>query len=94
MEETKSTTLNPDANEAAACVHVWIIETMPGAASEGVCQKCGASKSFANWLAQTQWEDYGRESAREETPIRSLTDFRREKRPAGEWEDTPLADAS
>lgn len=92
--------LEPATTEAAPveCVHVWLIETQPGAQSPGVCQKCGAVKGFTNWLAQTQWEDYGKESlgADSDSTVRSLDLIRAVKGGVGEseWEEFPLAEAS
>lgn len=39
------------------CVHHWLIETQPGPASPGVCQKCGVRKLFANALAEGQRDE-------------------------------------
>jgi hypothetical protein len=31
------------------CIHYWIIEVAAGPHSDGVCQRCGASRQFDNW---------------------------------------------
>jgi hypothetical protein len=37
------------AEESCACAHHWRIESPAGETSEGVCQLCGATRSFANY---------------------------------------------
>lgn len=35
--------------------HHWVIEEASGPVSAGRCKRCGASKEFKNWLADTDF---------------------------------------
>lgn len=39
---------------ALACVHFWVLESPNGPTSPGVCQRCGATGSFSNWIDTTE----------------------------------------
>lgn len=38
------------------CVHHWRIEAPNGRESQGVCKRCGMTKSFANSNESVMWE--------------------------------------
>jgi hypothetical protein len=42
--------------QQASCVHHWRIEAPNGRESEGVCKRCGATRSFANSTESVMWE--------------------------------------
>ena len=37
------------------CVHHWQIDIADGPRSNGVCQKCGATREFQNHFADGDW---------------------------------------
>ena len=37
------------------CTHHWVIESANGPLSEGVCQRCGERREFANSAATSMW---------------------------------------
>lgn len=48
-------------DDYAACIHHWIIESPDGVESPGTCQKCGAERTFANYIPQVAWSNtFGR----------------------------------
>lgn len=51
---TTQTEIRPAA--AGRCTHHWVIETPNGAASAGVCKRCGVSKQFTNSLENAGWD--------------------------------------
>lgn len=44
--------LDASAPESADCSHHWRIERPSGETSKGVCQICGASRDFLNYVYQ------------------------------------------
>ena len=46
----------PTTSSPAGCVHHWRIESPKGHESAGVCQRCGATRSFANSVESMSWE--------------------------------------
>ncbi|MFQ6028299.1 MAG: hypothetical protein ACE5Q6_12470 [Dehalococcoidia bacterium] len=47
------------------CAHYWIIEVATGPTSEGVCQHCGQTRTFQNFVERQVWAHL---------PQKSLTD--------------------
>ena len=41
----------------ATCVHYWIIDSPEGPSSKGVCQYCGATSEFKNYVVGRSWLD-------------------------------------
>ena len=41
--------------ERAEHAHHWLIEEASGPVSQGYCKRCGATKSFKNWLEDTDF---------------------------------------
>tara|TARA_R100000306_G_C4292346_1_gene100788 strand:+ start:94 stop:342 length:249 start_codon:yes stop_codon:yes gene_type:complete len=37
--------------------HWWIIQTIPGRTSPGICKLCGAEQSFPNFLDTATWHE-------------------------------------
>ena len=42
-----------------ACEHYWLIESPNGPTSAGVCQVCGETRDFANYLESSAWSSAG-----------------------------------
>ncbi len=40
---------------SAEHAHHWVIEEASGLLSQGRCKRCGVSKEFKNWLADTDF---------------------------------------
>jgi len=40
------------------CIHRWRIESPNGPTSTGVCQRCGATREFVNYVDTPVWEDH------------------------------------
>lgn len=38
------------------CIHRWRIESPEGPTSMGTCQRCGATREFANYVDTPVWE--------------------------------------
>lgn len=58
------TAVNPDAvnqnNEEPTtpiCPHYWVIQPAEGPVSQGICQICGQTKEFKNYVEASTWGD-------------------------------------
>ena len=40
-----------------SCQHIWIIQPATGPLSDGVCESCGESKEFQNYIEASTWRD-------------------------------------
>ncbi len=67
-EMTQTTTINPPAEleSTPQCRHHWVIQPATGPMSLGVCQTCGMSREFKNYVEAAAWGD-SRQAARAST---------------------------
>ena len=45
------------AEEAPQCMHYWVIQPADGPVSPGVCQNCGETREFKNYVEGAAWGD-------------------------------------
>ena len=45
------------AEEAPQCMHYWVIQPADGPVSPGVCQTCGETREFKNYVEGAAWGD-------------------------------------
>jgi hypothetical protein len=69
-------------HQQGACVHHWRIESSSRRESQGVCKRCGATRSFSNTVEGAAWE---RDQA-------ALTSAHRPRVPSSRRGDVTLAD--
>lgn len=69
----KETTIQKEPAVKEECHHYWVIKSVTGPVSQGVCKVCGAKKEFGNYLrdcleidkdryrnwAESPWRDQG-----------------------------------
>lgn len=69
----KETTIQKEQEVKEECHHYWVIKSVAGPVSLGVCKACGAKKEFGNYLrdcleidkdsyrnwAESPWRDQG-----------------------------------
>ena len=48
---------NTAAEEAPQCMHYWVIQPADGPVSPGVCQTCGETREFKNYVEGAAWGD-------------------------------------
>ena len=53
------TTATPtiEVENIPGCAHHWVIQPAMGPSSQGVCQICGESKDFQNYVEAASWGD-------------------------------------
>ena len=54
------TTIAPENNDEPAvstCRHHWVIQPADGPVSNGVCQVCGETREFKNYVESATWGD-------------------------------------
>ena len=56
---TQTTTIDPQAelDSTPQCRHHWVIQPATGPVSLGVCQTCGMSREFKNYVEAAAWGD-------------------------------------
>ena len=48
----------PTSNEKASqCMHYWVIQPATGPVSTGICQTCGETRDFKNYVEGASWGD-------------------------------------
>ena len=57
MTQSASMTNPIDENEPPSCCHHWVIQPATGPVSAGVCQVCGESREFKNYVEASTWGD-------------------------------------
>ena len=45
--------------DESSCEHFWMIESPNGPTSTGICQVCGESREFVNYLERSAWSSAG-----------------------------------
>ena len=52
-------TANPtvEVEDVKTCAHHWVIQPAMGPSSPGVCQICGETKDFQNYVEAASWGD-------------------------------------
>ena len=43
--------------EGPQCMHYWVIQPATGPVSPGICQTCGATREFKNYVEGASWGD-------------------------------------
>ncbi|PKB73074.1 MAG: hypothetical protein BZY75_03690 [SAR202 cluster bacterium Io17-Chloro-G7] len=43
--------------EAPQCMHYWVIQSATGPVSPGICQTCGETREFKNYVEGASWGD-------------------------------------
>jgi hypothetical protein len=51
----KAPVAEPIEKEEAACKHYWVIQAATGPVSPGVCQSCGETRDFKNYVEASTW---------------------------------------
>ena len=46
-----------EVDNVPACAHHWVIQPAMGPSSQGICQICGESKDFQNYVEAASWGD-------------------------------------
>ena len=44
-------------DEGPQCMHYWVIQPATGPVSPGICQTCGATREFKNYVEGASWGD-------------------------------------
>ena len=57
MTQQGSIAAPPDIEEAPQCRHYWVIQPASGPVSQGICQSCGESREFKNYVEGASWGD-------------------------------------
>ena len=52
------TTATPtEGQEPVGCRHYWVIQPVTGPVSQGLCQTCGQTRDFKNYVEASTWGD-------------------------------------
>ena len=55
---SQSTDITDDViEEAPQCMHYWVIQPATGPVSPGICQTCGETREFKNYVEGASWGD-------------------------------------
>jgi|TARA_B100001146_G_scaffold173349_1_gene154358 hypothetical protein len=57
MTQTPSVTDVSNDQVSNICQHYWVIQPATGPLSKGVCETCGESKEFQNYIEASTWRD-------------------------------------
>ena len=57
MTQNTATPTPTQAEEDAQCRHYWVIQPATGPLSQGICQTCGETKDFKNYVEGASWGD-------------------------------------
>ena len=67
--------------EESQCMHYWVIQPATGPVSAGICQTCGETREFKNYVEGASWGDSrlsnrstSEESAAVSRPVAEPTD--------------------
>ena len=57
MVQKATATPTVEVEHVQTCAHHWVIQPAMGPSSQGVCQICGESKDFQNYVEAASWGD-------------------------------------
>jgi hypothetical protein len=57
MTQQISMTPQTEEQNIPGCRHYWVIQPATGPVSQGVCQHCGESREFKNYVEASTWGD-------------------------------------
>jgi hypothetical protein len=57
MTQQITTSFPVEEREEFRCRHYWVIQPADGTISPGVCQNCGESREFKNYVEASTWGD-------------------------------------
>ena len=57
MAQKSTATPTIELENIQGCAHHWVIQPAMGPSSQGVCQICGESKDFQNYVEAASWGD-------------------------------------
>jgi hypothetical protein len=57
MAQQVSVTSQAEEQNIQGCRHYWVIQPATGPMSQGVCQHCGESREFKNYVEASTWGD-------------------------------------
>ena len=57
QKSTATPTIEIEVENIQGCAHHWVIQPAMGPSSQGVCQICGESKDFQNYVEAASWGD-------------------------------------
>lgn len=55
MTQQASMTPQTEEQNVPVCRHYWVIQPATGPVSQGVCQHCGESREFKNYVEASTW---------------------------------------
>ena len=57
MTQQAAITAPTSGEEASQCMHYWVIQPATGPVSPGICQTCGETRDFKNYVEGASWGD-------------------------------------
>lgn len=57
MAQKATVTPTIEVEDIPGCAHHWVIQPAMGPSSQGVCQICGESRDFQNYVEAASWGD-------------------------------------
>lgn len=57
MAQKSTATPTIEVENIQTCAHHWVIQPAMGPSSQGVCQICGESRDFQNYVEAASWGD-------------------------------------
>lgn len=57
MAQKSTATPMIEVGNVQGCAHYWVIQSAMGPSSQGVCQICGESRDFQNYVEAASWGD-------------------------------------
>ena len=57
MVQKATATPTVEVEDVKTCAHHWVIQPASGPSSPGVCQICGETKDFQNYVEAASWGD-------------------------------------
>ena len=69
MTQQSLPTTTAEEENPAQCQHHWIIQAATGPFSPGVCQNCGATREFRNYLEVPYWNEEKARHHREQAQL-------------------------
>ena len=57
MTQSAPVSIATQADEEPQCRHYWVIQPAMGPESQGICQSCGETRDFKNYVEGASWGD-------------------------------------
>ena len=57
MTQNASIPVPTQAEDDPQCQHYWVIQPATGPESQGICQSCGETREFKNYVEGASWGD-------------------------------------